>query len=309
MGVILFSSGFTLFLLPFTIAASAPNGWATGYIIAMLVVGSVLLVLFGLFETYIAPVPFINYHILADRTIIGACLLDVTYQISYYCWDSYFTSFLMAVNDLSLAQANYINNTFNVVSGVLLLGAGYLIRKTGRYRWLLLVAVPLYIFAQGLMIYFRRRDQSWGYLVMCQVLISVGGAVFICVEQLAILAAVDHQHVAAALALLYVVGTIGDAIGEAISGAIWTNTFEKALARNLPASALPDMADIYNDITKQISYPVGSPTRIAIQESYAYAQTRMLAVGTGLMALSLIWMFVIRDINVAKIKQTHGTVF
>ena len=73
---------------------------------------------------------------------------------------------IMLVEDnLSLAEAGYVGNTFNVVSGVLLLIVGYLIRRTGRFKWLLYISVPLYIFAQGLMIYFRQPNQSVGYLV------------------------------------------------------------------------------------------------------------------------------------------------
>ncbi|KAL4804591.1 major facilitator superfamily-domain-containing protein [Aspergillus unguis] len=308
-GMFVFSAGLVVFFLPFEIADYAPNGWDTGYIIAMIVVGVVMLGVFLVWEIYFAPKPMLNFKILADRTVIGACLLDATYQISYYCWYNYFTSFLQVVNDLSISTAGYIGNTFDVVSGVLLLIVGWTIRKTGRFKWTLYISVPLYIFAQGLMIYFRRPNQSVGYLVMCQIFISIGGSIFIIVEQLAILAAVDHQHVATALALLNVVGTIGDAMGSTISGAIWTNTFQKALAKDLPASELPNLETIVGDLSTQISYPVGSAARLAIQNAYGYAQTRMLAAGTGIMALCFIWTLMIRNINVGKIAQVKGTVF
>ena len=275
----------------------------------MIVVGFVVLTIFALYESFLAPVPFLNVNLLANRTVIGACLLDATYQVSYYCWNSYFTSFLQVVNNLTLAEAGYVGSTFDVVSGVLLIGVGFAIRKTGHFKWLLFIAVPLYIFAQGLMIYFRRPNGYIGYIVMCQVFISVGGAIFIICEQVAILAAVDHQHVAAVLALLYVVGNVGGAIGNTISGAIWTNTFEKALERYLPDSALASLEDIYNDLDTQLSYAVGSPERLAIQEAYGYAQTRMLAAGTGIMALSFIWIMLIRNVNLAKVPQVKGTVF
>ncbi|GLA30902.1 siderophore iron transporter mirB [Aspergillus phoenicis ATCC 13157] len=309
VGVLLFSTGLCVFFLPFDISSYAPDGWASGYIIAMIVVGVVMLVIFCLYEWFIAPVPLFKFGFLFNRTVIGACLLDATYQLSYYCWDNYFTSFLQVVNDLTVAEAGYVSDTFDVVSGVLLLFVGWLISKTGRFKWLLYISVPLYIFAQGLMIYFRRPNQSVGYLVMCQIFISIGGSIFIIIEQLAILAAVDHQHVAAALALLNVVGTIGDAIGATISGAIWDNTFEKALIRYLPESAMSNLENIYEDLDTQLSYPTGSVTRIAIQHAYGYAQTRMLAVGTGLMALSFIWVVMIKNINVAKVKQVSGMVF
>ncbi|KAH8787946.1 major facilitator superfamily domain-containing protein [Diaporthe sp. PMI_573] len=309
LGVVLFSVGLVLFLLPFDISSTAPDGWATGYIIAMLVVGFVLLVSFALYEKFLAPQPLLNYGFLTDRTVVGACLLDATYQIAYYCWDNYFTSYLQVVNDVTIAEAGYINNTFNVVSGVLLLLVGYLMRRTGRFKWLLYIAVPLYILAQGLMIYFRRPNQSVGYQVMCQVFISIGGSVFIIVQQVAVLAAVDHHHVAAALALLSVVGTIGDAIGATVSGAIWTNTFPIALERYLPADAMDNFDMIYEDLDTQLSYPVGSETRLAIQQAYGYAQTRMLAAGTGVMALCFIWVWMIRNINLTKVSQVKGMVF
>jgi hypothetical protein len=309
LGVLLFSSGFTIFLLPFTLASRAPNGWSTGYIIAMIVVGFVLLVLFALQQIFLAPVPFLKGEFLLNRTVIGACLIDMTYQASYYCWNSYFTSFLQVVKNLTIAEAGYVNSTFQVVSGVLLFIVGYAIRRTGRFRWTFFIAVPIYIFALGLMIHFRRPDGGIGYIVMCEIFISIGGSIFILCMQLAVLAAVDHQHVAAALAVLFVSGTIGGAVGNAISGAIWTNTFLPALGRFLPESALPDIVSIYGQLPVQLSYPVGSPERLAIQQAYGYAQTRMLAAGTGLMSLSFIWMFLIRDINVKEMKQTKGVVF
>lgn len=308
-GVVIFSAGLIVFLLPFEIASSAPNGWSTGYIIAMIVVGFVMLIIFILHEVYLAPAPMLNFSFISDRTVIGACLLDATYQISYSCWANYYTSFLQVVNNLTLSQAGYVMNTFDVVSGVLLLIVGFLIRRTGRFKWLLYISVPLYVFAQGLMIYFRRPNQSVGYLVMCQIFISIGGSVFIIVQQLAILAAVDHQHVAAVLALLNVVGTVGNAMGSNISGAIWTNTFKKALARDLPLSEMGNLDKIYENLDTQLEYPVGSAARLAIQKAYAYAQTRMLASGTGIIGLAFLWILLIRNIDLTKVQQVKGMVF
>lgn len=123
--MVLFASGLTVFLLPFTLADTAPDGWRSGYTIAIIVVGFVFLVLFGLYEAFLAKTPFLAVNLLANRTVIGACLLEMTYKISYYCWNSYFTSFPQVVNNLTLAEAGYVNDTFDVISGVLLLGEGF----------------------------------------------------------------------------------------------------------------------------------------------------------------------------------------
>ncbi|KAJ5593741.1 hypothetical protein N7537_010645 [Penicillium hordei] len=308
-GVVMFTVGLVLFELPFDIATEAPDGWASGYIIAMLVVGFSMLFFFAIYEKWVAPVPLLNIAILTNRTVVGACLLDATYQLSYYCWNNYYTSFLQVVSDLTIAEAGYVSNTFDVVSGVLLLIVGWIIRRTGRFKWLLYISVPLYIFAQGLMIYFRKPGMGVGYQIMCQIFISIGGSIFILVEQIAILAAVDHQHVAAALGLLNVVGTIGDSAGYTICTAIWTNTFPKALANYLPESAMSNFDNIYEDITVQTGYPMGSEVRLAIQAAYGYAEVRMLSAGLGIMALAIAWTIMIRDIDLKKTAQVKGTVF
>jgi len=275
----------------------------------MLVVGFVILISFSLYEWLGAPKPMLSFDFIWNRTVIGTCMLGSAYMVSYYCWANYFTSFLQVVNNVTIAQAGYISSTFNVVSGVLLLIVGWAIRRTGYFKWLLYIAVPIYVFALGLMIHFRRPDQSVGYLVMCEVFISIGGSIFILIQQVAVQAAVDHQHVAAVMALLYVATTIAGSVGASISGSIWTNTFPVALGRFLPEESQADLETIYADLTTQLSYEIGTSTREAIQQAYGYAQTRMLAAGTGILVLAFVATFLIRNINVAKNAQVKGTVF
>ena len=276
----------------------------------MIVTGFVILVLFVLYERFLARTPFLQYRFLTDRTVIAACLVNLTYQISYYCWASYFTSFLQVVCNLSVSTAGYVNSTFQVVSGVVLFIVGYLIRGTGRFKWLFFVCNSFYLLGVGLMIHFRQPNQYIGYIVMCEIFQSLGGSVLILLVQLAVLASVDHQHFAAVLALLYVFGGIGGAIGNTISGAIWTNTFFDALVRELPETAQANVTTIYGSIVTQLSYPVDTPERIGIQEAYGYAQLRMLAAGVGIMSLIYVWSCFIRNIDVSKKSaQTKGVVF
>jgi hypothetical protein len=275
----------------------------------MLVVGFVLLVLFGLHERFTASTPFLPFNLLTSRSVLGACLLSFTYQISYYAWNSYWTSFLQVVTHLTIAEAGYVASTFDVLSGVLLLSIGLIISKTGYFRWLLFIAIPLYILGQGLMIYFRQPGTSVGYLVMCQIFIAIGGSIIILCEQIAVMAAADHQHVATVLALLNIFGWLGGAVGSSICGAIWTNSFPQALANLLPEDALENLDNITGSLDVQLSYDVGSATRVAIEEAYGVAQKRMLIAGTAIMSLCMVWVWLIRNYNVKKMQQTKGMVF
>ncbi|KAJ9295821.1 hypothetical protein DTO271G3_5844 [Paecilomyces variotii] len=309
LGVFLLTAGLVLFLLPFTIAGSTAEDWRSGSIITMLVIGIVCLIAFALTERFLAPVPFLPWKLFVSRTILGACLIDVCYQIAYYCWADYFTSYLQVVYGASIEVAGYISSIFDVVSGVWLLVVGVLIKKTGRFRWLLWGAVPLYMLGVGLMIYFRNPDRSVGYTIMCQVFIAFAGGTMIICQQVAVLAASDHNHAASSLAFLNCFGSMGAAIGSSISGAIWTHTLPAALKRLLPGSAKADWEKIYDSLESQLSYPSGEETRHAISLAYAEAQSKMLIAGTAVMALSFIWMFVIRDIKLTKEIQTNGVLF
>ena len=310
VGLILLSGGVALFLLPFNLYTVQAKQWQSALIICVLVFGIVILVVFAMWERFLAPVTFIPYSLLLDRTVFGACNLSATLFISYYCWNSYFSSFLQVVNDLSVTDASYVVQTYTVGTVLSSLAVGLLIHYTGRYKPVCLYfGIPLSILGLGLMINFRRPDGYIGYIVMCQIFISFAAGTIIICDEIAIMAAASHQHIAVVLAVLGVFGNIGGAIGLTISAAIWQDVFPKKLAEYLPASKLPNLLNIYEDITAQLSYAVGSPGRIAIQHAYGDAQKMILIAGTAIWAVGVVAVMLWRDISVIGIKQIKGHVF
>ncbi|OAQ98087.1 hypothetical protein LLEC1_03904, partial [Akanthomyces lecanii] len=263
IGVFLLSAGFVLFLLPVTIAASSEDQWCSGYIITMLVLGFVLIIVFVMWERLGASVPVVPRKLLKSRCVMGACLIAATYQVSYAYWNSYFTSYLQ------VSLAGYINNIFNVVSGIELFLVGILIRWSGRYKWVFLWGVPLYILGVGLWIYFRQPNHGLGYIIMCQIFMSLGGV---------------------------------------FPGGIWTNTLPGKLRQLLPDSARDQWQAIYDDLDLQLSCPVGPPERTAIMDAYAGSQKLVPIAGICIIGLSLIWRMMLENVNLKKIDQVKGTV-
>ncbi|KAJ5261199.1 MFS general substrate transporter [Penicillium angulare] len=309
VGILLMTGGLIMFLTAFNVAGNTKGEWKSPKIIALLVVGFVVLIGFAVYEKWGSPKPFIPWHLICNRTVIGACLLDVTYQISYYCWVSYYTSFLQVVFDTTLTQAGYISAIFDLMDPVWLIGCGFLIRWTGRFKWILMCAVPLYLLGSGLMIHFRNPGYSLGYMCMTQIFLAVGGGTMILIEQVAVLASADHENYAAMLALLSTFGNIGGAIGSSVSGALWTNTLPVKLREYLPAETKDQWETIYESLDVQLSYPVGSATRTAIQDAYASTQRNMTIVGTAIMALSIGWVLMMRNIKVNDNKDVAQVLF
>ncbi|KAF9631134.1 putative siderophore iron transporter protein [Lasiodiplodia theobromae] len=306
-GILILGAGMALFLLPFSLYSYQADGWRSPMIIAMIVVGGVLVGAFVLWERYLAPVTFIPFKLLADRTVFFGGLMFVFVFANSMVWGSYFTSMLMVVWSTGVAQTTYISNIYRTLSCFSSILVSALVYRTGRFKpWALYFLVPLMMLGVGLMIHFRQAGQSIGYIVMTQIFVAfAGGPIVICGE-MAMLSPSGHQHVAVIMAVLDLFGSIGSAIGGSIAAAIWTGTFYKNLVKYTPEGT--DVASIYSDITVQTSYAVGSPERNGINRAYGDSQRIMCITSVCILCGALASVALWRNLNVKSIKQVRGNV-
>ncbi|KAM5347879.1 hypothetical protein ACJ41O_007703 [Fusarium nematophilum] len=308
VGMILTIAGFSLILTPLNIATRAPNGRGTGYIIAMIVVGVVCLGLFAAWERWFAKVPYIPFHFLKDRTILGACFLSAFLNMSIFAWDTYYGSYLQVVHGLSISVSGYTLNAFSVTSTILAPFIGLGLRYYGRYYWPAVSGIPWCVLGTALLIHFRQPGEKLGYLVMCQVFHGVCGGIWAMTGPLAIMTQVNHQEIAVVLALHSMFGSIGQAIGFGISGALWTNDLPKELYKALPESAKNQTAELYGDINLQMADPFGTPVRDAVVHAYGVVQREMVIAGCAFLPFIVICVIVWRNKPIDR-KQTKGNVF
>ncbi|KAH6615874.1 major facilitator superfamily domain-containing protein [Chaetomium sp. MPI-SDFR-AT-0129] len=309
VGLLLITGGLALFLLPFSLYAQQPLGWKSPMLIAFFVVGGLLILAFAGYEKFVAPKTFIPYELLMDRTVLGACVLAGVLFVSFYIWDSYFSSFLQVVNGLDITKSSYIMNIYSLGSCFWSIIVGVLVRTTGRFKWLALYfGVPVTILGVGLMAHFRQPDVNIGYIVMCQIFIAVAGGTLVICEQMAVMAATTHQYIAVVLAIESMFSNVGGAIGSTVAAAIWNGVFPKKLADHLPVEMQGNVTSIVASLETQLSYPLGSATRVAIQKAYGDAQRIMIIASTVIQVLSVISVVAWRDIKVKDFKQVKGLV-
>ncbi|KAI5309458.1 hypothetical protein KEM55_003187, partial [Ascosphaera atra] len=233
-----------------------------------------------------------------------ACLLAASSQVTYYLWQSYFSSFLQVVTNLSLTDASYVGNVYMVGMSIFDIPAGWAIRWTGRFKWVALYCgIPFEILGVGLMIYFRQPGVNIGYVVMCQIFIAFAAGVDMMAERVAVMAAVSHQYVAAGLAIQGMANNIGQSIGSTASAAIWSSVFPSKLAEYFPNAGQGELDKIYGSLDVQQRYRVGTPERLAIDRAYGDAQKYMAIAGTAVLAISVASIVMWRDI---RIKDVDG---
>lgn len=308
MGITLSGVGLTLILLPFSIAGSAGSKWSSPSIIIMIITGFILTVAFVFYERYFAPKPFVPFQLLLSRNVMGSFILSATLFSAYFCWDGYYTSYLQVVHRLTVSQAGYVANIFTMGACIWNIGVGWLIRKTDRFKWLALVALPVQLVGGGLMIIFRQPHTPIFYVILCQVLIAIGGGTLVVTLQMSVMAVAQHGEVASLIALLSLSAALGSGVGSSVSGAIWTNTVYVELVRLLPEESKGLAKKIYEDLELQLSYPVGDPVREAVMEAYGIAQRRMVIVGMFILMAAIPSVVVWRDVRVSQFKQVKGRV-
>lgn len=310
IGLLLCSAGVALFLLPFNLYTIQAKGWGSPLVISMLVVGVVLLIAFVLWERFFASCTFIPYSLLLDRTVSGACLLTAALFCTYSLWASYLSSFLLVVKGLDVKNASFVVQTITIVGIVVAILVGYFIHRTGHFKAVsLYVALPILILGQGLLIYFRQPDGHVGYIVMCLIFIAIGQGIVEITDEIAMLAAASHEFVAVCLAVLGIFSSIGGAIGSTIAAAIWQDMLPKKLAVYLPDDQLQNLTQIYGSIDTQLSYPLGSPTRLAIQYAYSDTFEVLVATSVGVWVIGIVGILMWRNIDTRNVKQVKGHVW
>ncbi|EPE34450.1 MFS general substrate transporter [Glarea lozoyensis ATCC 20868] len=310
VGLLLISTGFAFFLLPFNLYTMEAKGWSSPLIISFLVFGILFIAAFVVWERFFARVCVTPWAILRDRTVLGTCMVGFVLFVSATCWNSYLSSFLQVVNGLSVTQASYIVQSGTVISVIANLVAGVTISYSGRYKPIsLYFALPLIVLGTGLLINFRQPDRNVGYIAMCNIFVNFGFGILMLTVEIGLLAAAAvQQYFAISIALLNLFCYIGSAVGFTISAAIWQGTFPEKLALYLPPESQENLTTIYSSIEEQLFYEWNSPTRLAIQHAYADTWRLLLITGAATWALGLVAMLVWKNTNVKGVKQNKGYV-
>ncbi|EPY53884.1 siderophore-iron transporter Str1 [Schizosaccharomyces cryophilus OY26] len=289
IGLILMTAGFSLFLLSISLAGSDNSKWSDAKYIVMIVIGGVCIIASILYELYVASFPAIPFNLMREPTIGAACVISLLFYVTFYCWDNYYSSFLQVVHYTSVRAATYIAYTYSLTSCVTSFILGIIIRFHKRFKLYFLIAVPIYILGQGLMIRYRGEEYNRGYLVMTQLFVGIGGGIFANLITVSVQTVVKREHFAIVTALVLTITPIGGAIGSAISSAIWNNVMPKQLEQLLPESTKDKASSIFEDLKQQtVSYPRGTDTREAIIKAYCYVQKILTSVATGFAGALLI---------------------
>lgn len=106
-GMVLFVAGFSMFLLPISLAGSLPDGWRTPWIPALMVAGCVVLLMLPAYEQFVAVNPMLPGFYFKNRTIVLSMLMIAIDSLCYMCTHTYLYAWATISYNMSARNATF----------------------------------------------------------------------------------------------------------------------------------------------------------------------------------------------------------
>lgn len=297
VGIILLVAILALFLAPLTIAGGAQDKWKSAHIIAPLVVSGFCVPAFIYWELK-APRPLIPMTLMKDRAVWAPLGIAVSRNIGYHLQSNYLYTILVVAFDFGVTAATRISSLFMFVQVVVGPILGLIVFRVRRLKMFILAGSAIYMVAFGIMIRYRGglTDNGRIGVVAGQVLLGIGGALFSWPAQASMQAHLKHEQLAVMTGTFLASYNVGSAIGNTISGAIWTQLLPSSLHDGLDNINSTLASSAYADpFTAIADWPMGTPERTAIVHSYQYIQRLITITGICLSVPVVAFAFAVRD--------------
>lgn len=262
-------------LVPLSIAALQPHGYRTRWVIALLTAGPLgLFVVLPLYESRIAATPVFPGRHLRSRPIVLALALYFLDFFAFAASHSYLYNWALVAQGMSPLQATYLQYLNGVTVVFVGLAFGWVLWRTRRFKWAMLGGCAVRLIGYGLMFRLRRASgapRAYAELYAVQLVQGVGDGLVQTGAFVVATANVPHAEAAQMTALVVLVGILGQSVGAAVSGAVYTATFREALRRELGPLATTELVEtVFDTITGAIP-AWGTVERMAINRAVSAA--------------------------------------
>ncbi|KAL2870322.1 major facilitator superfamily domain-containing protein [Aspergillus lucknowensis] len=242
--------------------------WTHPFILTTLPLSVVVLGIFIYIEANNASEPIIPVRLLLDRTVLAACLANWFSTMNVYGL-LFYMPILFQVQGLSATAAGVRLIPQAVGASLGSLGAGVLMRSSGRYKVYNYITMLLLVVSSALICTLDLNSPTpLPLLYFLLVGTAYGG--MLTITLVALISAVDHEHHAVITSASYAFRSTGSSIGITIASAVFQNILKNGLwsrfgdrknahevisrlrdslgeIRKAPADWIPGILDAYMD--------------------------------------------------------------
>ena len=304
IGSVLFIGSTTSFLIPIT-WGGVSYAWDSWRTLVPLIIGIIGLIIFIVFEEYLAKEPLIRMDVFKNRTNAASYFETAIHGMILWCILYYLPLYYETVKGETpiLAGISLFPETFTVAPAAMV--TGILITKTGRYRWAIWSGWILTTFGCGLLCYLK-VDTSTVAWVFLNLVSGLGMGMLFPAMAFSIQAATPNVDLAFAVGLYSFFRAFGQAIGVAIGGTIFQNQMKiKLLTYPLLASQATEYSADASSLVQVIKKMPAGEARTELIQSYTDALQIVWAVMTGLAFLGLLSSLLIKGLDLDRALETE----
>lgn len=234
-----------------------------------------------------AAQPIIPVRLLADRTILAACVTNLVCSMVIMS-AVFYVPLYMQVLGYSATQA-----ALRILASPLGLcfssvGCGYIMKKTGRYQGLGIAVVAMQLGGVALLMTMDQHTPAW--LPFLGMMLTGGGyGGMLTVTLLACIAAVDHAHQAVITSATYAFRSVGATLGITVASTVYQNILKARLWErfgHLPGAA-EQIARIRDDLDELKHLPEG--WHDGVLAAFMEAFRGVWLTGVGLVVVGLVF--------------------
>ncbi|MBP1610700.1 MAG: transporter [Acidobacteria bacterium] len=208
------------------------RSWLSMYVLGLLLVSLICWCLFIWIERK-AEEPILDPQVLTNRTFLTAAVATVLSFFGFVGIMSYYPLFLQGVQSSTATLSGWVLMPFSMLMAFMGVPAGLLLAKTKRYKWMLVSSYGVLTVGMFCMVFFNVETPIWmGVLVM--VLAGLGVGSIPTINILIVQFALPKRLLGIAVAAIFFMVAIGQAVTPAIMGSAMNVTYEKKLKILLP---------------------------------------------------------------------------
>ncbi|KPM35799.1 Amidophosphoribosyltransferase [Neonectria ditissima] len=204
-----------------------------------------------------------------------ACLFPFAFMVH----GNYLFTLLVVSYNFTVEGATRVASLYSFCATVVGSVLGLVVIKIRRLKEVILVGIVLWFVGGGLIYHYRGGTGSKSGVIGGEIVIGTAAGFFSWPTYVLIQTTARHEYLSILISLIFTVNSIGQAFGNCVSGAIWTQTLFEELNKNLGPFNNATLAPAVYAAPLYVvpEYPIGTPERDAIVVSYRYIQ-RILTI-------------------------------
>ncbi|KAG8855602.1 hypothetical protein FRB96_006797 [Tulasnella sp. 330] len=267
-------------LLAVTMKAADERPWSDPLVLAFLVSSPLSISAFVYVEGWVSRQPIMPLQLLKQRTPLAVVVSNLCNQATMFAVLFNLPVFYTAVCLESSKSIGLHLLPLAVSMGLGSLGAGIIMKWSGKYYYLTLASGVLSVGSSALLLTWGPSTSPW-HLWMDMFPAGLGGASMITTTLIALIASVDREDYAVATGLSLLFRTTGQVLGVSFSGALLQSLLTKNLHERITGPGAAEIIDKIRHSTSIIR-TLDPPLRQAAVESYAASLRIVFLFPTGL---------------------------